>query len=57
MRTTLIASMIRMHVGLPTITWNAIYNRHTSSLHGDFDGDSLLSGKMLAHKHRTLGNR
>lgn len=57
MRTTLIASMVRMHVGMPTITWNAIYNRHKSVLKGDYDGDTHRTGKMLAHKHQTLGNR
>lgn len=57
MRTTLIASMVRMSIGTATVTWNAIYNRHTSVLYGDYDGDASYSGKMLAHKHRALGNR
>ncbi len=57
MRTTLIASMVRMSISTPTVTWNAIYNRHKSVLRCDYDGDTRLTGKTLAYKHHALGNR
>ena len=57
MRTTLIASMVRMNINTPTFSWNAIYNRHKSVLRGDYDGDTRLTGKTLTYKHHALGKR